>query len=271
MPPEAMRARLAGGLTLSYFEQGEPAGLALVLLPGPTDSWRCYAPVLSHLSQSVRAIAVSQRGHGDSDKPASGFRVEDYAGDLARFLDALGIDRAVVAGHSGAGLVARRFALAHPDRTAALVLEAAPTTLRGNAALEGFVASLVADLTDPVDKAFVQAVIGDTTGDLPAGFAEDMVQESLKVPARVWQETFASLLEYDDTGELGRLAAPVLLVWGDADDLVDRGMQDVLRDTIPDAELSVYPGIGHSPHWENPSRFATDAGAFVQRVANQSG
>jgi pimeloyl-ACP methyl ester carboxylesterase len=112
MAPESRSAALSRGLSLSFGAQGGGA-CPVVLLPGPTDSWRSYSPLLTALPESVRAIAVSQRGHGDSDKPLAGYRVEDMAGDIAPFLDAVGVDRAVVAGHSGAGLVARRFALDH--------------------------------------------------------------------------------------------------------------------------------------------------------------
>ena len=62
---------VAGGLTLSGWKQGDSSDLARVLLPGPTDSWRSYRSVFEHLPPTIRAIAVSQRGHGDSDKPSS--------------------------------------------------------------------------------------------------------------------------------------------------------------------------------------------------------
>ena len=133
-------------VSLSSAATGDPAGPALLLLPGPTDSWRSYEPVLEHLPASVRAIVVSQRGHGDSDKPPTGYRVQDFAVDVPMLLDALGIERAVLAGHSGSCLVARRVALDHPERVAGLVLEASPTTLRGHAGLTEFVESVVSIL-----------------------------------------------------------------------------------------------------------------------------
>ena len=76
------------GITLSYAASGgcKPT---LVFLPGPTDSWRSYYPVFERLSPSVGALAVSQRGHGDSDKPQTGYRVEDFAGDVVPLFDAL--------------------------------------------------------------------------------------------------------------------------------------------------------------------------------------
>ena len=266
MTTEPRTVRVQSNLTLSYVDQGEHSASTVVLLPGPLDSWRCFEPVLDQLPPTLRAIAVSQRGHGDSDKPEAGYTVQAFADDLPAFLDALGLDRAVIAGHSGAGLFARRFALDHPDRVAGLVLEATPLTLRGDARAESFVDSVVNDARDPVDIELVRRVIGDTAGALPMAFAEAMVRETLKVPAHVWRATFAGLLDYDDTAELERLSVPVLVVWGDADDLVTSDKLDALLNAIPHAQLVTYPGIGHSPHWEDPSRFAADLVRFLEQL-----
>jgi non-heme chloroperoxidase len=65
--------------------------------------------------------------------------------------------------------------------------------------------------------------------------------------------------------ELERISAPTLLVWGDADTLVTRDMQDVLTEHIRHPELVVYPGVGHTPRWEDATRFARDVAAFVER------
>jgi non-heme chloroperoxidase len=263
---EASTVPLQGGLTLSYAVHGDPAGPALVLLPGPTDSWRSYAPVLERFPPSIRAVAVSLRGHGDSDKPTTGYGVEDLAADVVPFLDALGIERAVLAGHSGSCLVARRVAIDSPGRVAGLVLEASPTTVRRVAGIEAFVESVVSGLKDPIDPDFARSVIVDTSSEhLGADLLDQLVVELLKVPARVWQEMFAGLLVYDDTAELARISAPTLLVWGDADVMVTRDMQDQLAALIPASELLVYSGAGHTPRWEDPSRFAADVAVFAER------
>lgn len=255
---------LPSGLRLSLTDQGSAAGPALVLLPGPTDSWRSYEPVLERLPASIRAVAVSQRGHGDSDKPPSGFGIEDFAADVVPLLDALGIERAVLAGHSGSCLVARRVAIDSPGRVAGLVLEASPLTLKGDERLEGLINSLLAQLEDPIDRAFArQVVVGTSSPEVSPEVIELFTGELLKVPARVWREMFTALARYDDTAELGAITAPALLLWGDADDLVDRAAQDTLAACIRTAELLVYPGVGHTPRWEDPARFAADVAAFV--------
>lgn len=258
---------LPGGLSLSYAEQGERSEPALVLLPGPTDSWRSYEAVLEAIPRSVRTIAVSQRGHGDSDKPRTGYRVQDFAGDVVPLLDAMDVERAVLAGHSGSCLVARRVAIDRPERVAGLVLEASPTTLRGHPELAAFVASVVSGLQDPIDADFARAFVVDTSsGEIGPDIVDRLAGELLKVPARVWQECFAALLDYDDLDELGRITAPTMLIWGDGDGLVGRDMQERLAELIPDADLLVYSGIGHTPRWEDGPRFASDVAAFIERL-----
>ncbi len=249
---------------LSYVVQGEDTGPVVVFVPGPTDSWSSYGPVLEHLPLSLRSIAVSQRGHGDSDKPAAGYRVEDFAADVVSLLDGLRIERAVLAGHSGSCLVVRRVAIDHPQRVAGLVLEASPTTLRGNSRLEEFVASVVSTLQDPIDIAFARSFVADTSSDsLAAEWLDRLAGDVAKVPAGVWKQMFAGLRDYDDLTELGSITSPTLLVWGDADALIERDTQQRLAELIGGAELVVYEGVGHTPRWEQPARFARDVHAFV--------
>lgn len=256
---------LASGLTLSYADQGDASGPAVLMLPGPIDSWRSYQPVLDLLPREVRAVAVSQRGHGESDKPEAGYGVQDCAADVVALLDALALERAVLAGHSGSCLVARRVALDHPERVAGLVLEASPTTLRDDVGLVRFVESVVCTLEDPIDPGFVRSfVVGTSSANVAPDLVDLLVRETLAVPARVWKQTFAGLLEYDDRAELPLLGAPTLLVWGGADALVSRDMQDQLARSIPGADLLVYPAVGHTPRWEDPARFAGDLAAFAR-------
>jgi pimeloyl-ACP methyl ester carboxylesterase len=255
-------------LTLSYVRQGDAVESAVLLLPGPTDSWRSYQPVLAHLPRETYAVSMSQRGHGESDKPERGYAVEDFAADVVSFLDALGIARAVLAGHSGSCFAARRVALDRPDRVAGLFLESSPTTLRRDPALVGSLESVISKLDDPITPDFARSFLAQTSSvDLPPDLGDLLVSELLKVPAHVWKQTFSGLLEYDDLSELGRIQAPTLLVWGDADAVVPREMQDELARRIPDADLLVYPGVGHTPRWENPLRFSSDLADFSRRVA----
>ncbi len=267
MAREESTLSLSRGPTLSYAVQGDQTSLPLVLLAGPADSWVSYRVVLDQLPSRIRAVAVSQRGHGDSDKPATGYRVEDFADDVVRLLDDLGIERAVLTGHSGSCLVARRVAIDRPDRVAGLVLEASPTTLISDAGLIDFVETVISTLEDPIDATFARSFVVDTSSPaVSREFTDELVRELQKVPARVWRELFASLLHYDDRPELARITARTLLIWGDADPLVRSEVQEELIARIPSAKLVVYPGVGHTPRWQDPSRFASDVVTFLDRL-----
>jgi pimeloyl-ACP methyl ester carboxylesterase len=263
------RITLASGLTLSYWSQGAAGDPTILFLPGPTDSWRSYEPILDAIPAHLRAVAVSLRGHGDSSKPASGYSIEHLAADVVPLLDALEIERAVLVGHSGSCLVARRVAVEAPNRVVGLVLEASPTTLRDDPKLCEFVYSVVSELTDPIGQEFARNFIADTSSDvLPVELIEALVEDLVKVPVRVWQEMFTSLLAHDDTAELSLVNTPARLVWGDADPLVPRSMQDDLACRMPMAELVVYRGVGHTPRWEEPERFANDVTTFALHLSS---
>jgi pimeloyl-ACP methyl ester carboxylesterase len=191
MKPSAQYARLASGLAVHYAEQGDPAGVPVIFLHGVTDSWRSFELLFAHLPRSFRAIALSQRGHGDSDRPEAGYRAKNFSEDLAAFMDALGLERAVIVGHSMGTQGAQRFAIDHPERLLALMLIGAFATMRGNAPAEEFWASEVARLRDPIDPALARAFQESTLAQpIPSGFLDTAVAESLKVPARVWRAAF---------------------------------------------------------------------------------
>lgn len=88
----------AAGVTLDGAEHGDPKGSPGVFLQGITDSWRSFAEVLPLMPPRIRAIALSYRGHGDSSKPATGYRVSDFAGDIIGAMDAAGIRRRALSG-----------------------------------------------------------------------------------------------------------------------------------------------------------------------------
>jgi pimeloyl-ACP methyl ester carboxylesterase len=258
---------LPGRVKLSYVRAGDPSGIPVLLLHGVTDSWRSFEPVLPHLPASVNAIALSQRGHGDSERPRGGYRTRDYAADVAAGVDALGLDRPVVVGHSMGATNAQRFAIDHPDRLRGLVLAASFASYRRHPTVTDLCESVVARLEDPIDPAFVREFQeGTVARPVPAAFMDTVVRESLKVPARVWRATFGGFLEDDCVADLGRIRAPTLILWGDRDTLCRREDEDTLLHAIAGSRLVVYEGVGHAIHWEEPERFAADLVAFVHTV-----
>lgn len=259
--------KLSTGVTLPYLEQGLSSGIPVVLLHGTTDSWRSFEGVLPYLPAELRAFALTQRGHGDADRPETGYRPSDFSADVAAFLDAVGIDAAIVAGHSMGSFIAQRFALDYPERTLGLVLAGSFATLRDHAGIQEFWDEAIANLSDPVPEELAFEFQESTlTQAVPPAFLEMVVGESLKVPARVWKASFAGLMEADHRAELGKIAAPTLIIWGDQDTIAPGHQQDALAAGIPNARLLVYHGAGHGLHWEEPQRFAADLVVFVRSI-----
>jgi len=255
-------------IKLPYVEQGDATGVPVVMLHGVTDSWRSYEPVLPYLPDDIRAVAVTQRGHGDAPKPESGYLIEDLAGDVVGLMDELEIGRAVVVGHSMGSWVARQIAIEHPERVLGLVLagsfRAQVSGDPGTAAAMRELADVPDPVTDEVARVFQVSTLAQP---IVPELLDTFVAESMKVPARVWRDLFLGFAEIDQADGVAELEMPALLVWGDRDAFITREVQDELLETLPDPRLEVYEGVGHAVHWERPRRFARDVAAFSRYSA----
>ena len=258
--------RLPNGVTLRYVEQGPTDAMPLILLHGFPDSWLSYETVLANLPSPIRAIALSQRGFGTSDKPDGSYHPRDLAADLADFMTLRRIPRAIVAGHSMGALVAQRFALDFPERVAGLVLIGTFKTLRDSAELAELIEE-VSKMSDPIDLDLVRAFQASTLGQPVADeFFRTVVAEGARLPLRIWRAVLQEIAAYDDFTELAQIAAPTILFWGEHDDFSTYEQQQELASEIPGAELRVYAGAGHSLHWEEPRRFASDLANVVRTL-----
>lgn len=259
--------RLATELQMHYAEQGSPGGEILICLHGYADSWYSYSRLLPLLPAHYHTYAISQRGHGDSERPVAGYTVDGLAADVVAFMDAVGVRRATLVGDSSGTIIARRVAESHPERVARLVLIAAPIRLPVNEATLGLLET-IRTLQAPVPLDFVRGFHdGVVHVPLPEVFAEQAVAESLKLPAWVWRAALEGLLAADDSGRLGQIVAPTLLIWGEQDQFIPREEQERLAAAIPNARLVICPETGHAPHWERPERVAGDLEAFVEATA----
>lgn len=266
--PDVRRVAVARGVSIPYVDQGARDGVPVVLIHGLGDSLRSYELVRAHLPRDVRALVPSLRGHGDADRPDQGYTPADHAGDIAVLLHDAGVDQAVIAGHSSGSQIAQLFAVTYPQRTRGLVLIGAPGPHPNRAATAEMTVE-VAALADPIDETWLRDFAASTiAGPVPETFLDMIVAEARKVPARVYRAAWPGIRDFDLSGDLHRITAPSIIVWGDQDrvPIATREAQDQLVDAIPDARLIIHSGAGHSPHWEQPERFATDLASFVRSL-----
>jgi non-heme chloroperoxidase len=259
------RTPLTTGPTLHYAEQGDRSWEPIIFLHGYSDSWFSFSRVLPLLSSEYHAFALTQRGHGDSDKPQCCYTPEDFAADFNAFMDALGIDEATVVGASTGALFAQRVALSYPHRVSRLVLVGAQTP--ANEAIVGL-REEVRVLEDPVPPEFVRAFQESTIYQpVPQEFLDTVVSESLKLPARVWRDYMEQAvlsIDHDYVLALGEIDVPTLILWGEQDPLFPREEQERLAAAIPGAILKVYPETGHALHWDQPEWVVRDLEEFMK-------
>lgn len=259
----SQRIALRTGIELAYLDRGPADGEAVVLLHGYTDSSFSFSRMLPHLPAGWRVVVPDLRGHGASSKDAPTCTMLDLAADVVAFLDALGIERATLVGHSMGSLVAQIVASDHPRRVRGLVLIGSMVR-GGNEATLGLLEEVSA-MRGAVDEAFVrdfqQACLA---GPVPDDFFAAVVEHGTTVRHDTWRRALADFVLQDTSARLGAIGAPTLIVWGAEDAFSSRDEQDELAGRIRGAELRVLPAVGHCPNWEQP---ALVAGLLVDFVA----
>ncbi|WP_164851351.1 alpha/beta fold hydrolase [Larkinella soli] len=255
--PVEKSTKLPNGITLHYVEQGDTGGIPVIFLHGITDSWHSYERVLPLLPKTIHAYALSERGHGNSTKPLTGFRPEDFAEDLALFMKHHRIGEAVIVGHSMSSTITQCFAVRHPELVRSVVLVGAFADYNTEL-MTGFVKEL-ATLKDPIDRKYAEEFQKSTLyRPVPPAYFETVVDESMKAPARVWYGVMSSFLKVNYLSGLRAFRKPTLVIWGEKDTYALRNDQDLLQKAIPGSKLLIYEETGHAVHWEDPERFVRD-------------
>ncbi|TNC51859.1 alpha/beta hydrolase [Rubellimicrobium rubrum] len=254
----------ADGQQLSYVEVDGTDGVVddpLILLHGYTDNSRSWSLLVPHLG-GRHVYAVDLRGHGGSDAPACCYGIDAFSGDLLGFMDALGIDRADIVGHSLGSMTAGVFAAEHPDRVDHLVLVS--TAFSVPKGPTDWLWDNVPALTPPIDpnSQFMLDWYANPTP-VDDDFLSRERAESAAVPLHVWTGVLRALTMTDWSWYARRIESPVLVLWGDQDGLFDAGTQDWVRDTLPEAEFETYAGHGHNMFWERPEDVGARIVAFL--------
>lgn len=254
--------QLKTGFTMHYAEAGNPNGQAIIFLHGITDSWVSFSGVLPLLPATLHAFALDQRGHGDSARPES-YTLDSFAADVKEFMGVKGISSATIVGHSMGSYVAQRVAINHPELVSRLILVGSMTTPVNDVTVE--LDELFRAVTDPVDPDFVKEFQTSTIHHpVPDAFLNLIIEESLKLPARVWRNAWTGFFTENHAARLPELHVPTLILWGEEDGAFPREDQARLLELIPNATLKLYPETGHALHWERPERFVSDLLGFVQ-------
>jgi pimeloyl-ACP methyl ester carboxylesterase len=251
----------ADGLTMTYVEAGDPAGPPTILLHGYTDnsrSWSLLAPLLS----DRRLIMLDLRGHGGTAAPACCYGPDSLAHDVAQAMEALGIAKADVIGHSMGSTTAATLAAWHPEKVGKLVLIS--TAIEMPAAATDWLWANVPGLPETIDPngEFMMAWYWNPNP-VPADFIDRERAESAATSRNAWLGVLQGLTAMDLGKVAPKITAPTLILWGDQDSFFDAASQEAVRAAYPKAQYQAFAGYGHNMFWEVPDQVAAAIQPFL--------
>ncbi|NJM07116.1 alpha/beta hydrolase [Candidatus Gracilibacteria bacterium] len=232
------------------FGRGRP----VLFLHGWLGSWRYWFPTMEVVADNFRTYSFDFWGFGDSRRKQTQESIQNYSDQVIRFLDALGIDRVQLVGHSMGGMVALKTAINYPERITRVATVGAP--------INGDSLSWLLKLTDRplfadafarlpwLRRQLFRFFLGETND--PA--VSEVIDDSVKSSANTLRRAVSSMLRTDLSLELDRLRVPSLIVHGGRDDIVSPNQID-LFDDIPTSEVVLMPSSRHFPFLDEAELF----------------
>lgn len=240
------------GIRLAYERLG--TGTPMVLLHGYPLDHHLWDDVVPLLSVTFDLIVPDLRGFGGSSTVESFYAMEDFAGDIAALLDHLGIQKAVIVGHSMGGYIALAFARLYPARVTGLGLVGSQALADAPDRKEGRYKS-AAEVADKGIGSVVAVMTSKLTSDARLqGYAKQSMER--QQPAAYIGALKAMAERVDSTPVLASFHFPVVLVHGDADALIPIDRAREIKAAIPEAHLVEISGAGHMPMMESPQKTA---------------
>jgi len=262
------------GVALAAYAWGNPQGREIVFIHGYSQSHLAWRRQMDEpaLGEEFRMVAYDLRGHGASDQPLQREHYRDdrlWADDLAAVIAAAGLKRPTLVAWSYGGRVVADYVRFHgQDRLAAINYVAAIT--KSDRAFWGPELKLTAEMASNdlavnvrASRRFVHACFAGR----PAGEEMEItLAYTMAVPAKARALIMARTRDEGDI--LAQLRVPVLVTHGTMDRIILPAAGRYTAAQVRGARLSLYDAVGHSPFFEDPTRFNRELAAFV-RAANQ--
>ena len=250
---------IAAGVHYFLHEGGSVLKPTLVLIHdagGDHLSW----PAEMRRLPAYRVIALDLPGHGKTAGPGRQ-SVQDYARDVADFIDFIGLSRAVFVGHAMGGAIALTLAINHPDRVAGIGLISTgpilpiPSSVIENAANQSTLPKAITCLQE--------MSVGSQT---PQNLKESLFKRLSETRQTLLLDDLLACDRFNLTSCLKAVQTPVLVVCGLEDKLTPVGFSKVLSNQIPGAALQTVEGAGHMLIVEQPQRVAKLISIFLSTI-----
>lgn len=245
------------------------SGPAIVLLhPTPADH-EFFLPLSKLLAARYRLILPDLRGHGESELGNGSATMEKHAFDIARIMDAVGVDRAPLMGVSIGGRVIFEFWRRFRERVSALVLcntEARADSPEARTNRYRNADDVLRRGTEPFFESMVPKLMGETT----RHSRPDLVEGALRMMRRMSPEDVAGVQRGmaerpDSVPTLKTINVPTLIITGDEDVLTGLPDAELMKQNIAGSELKVVSKAGHFSPWEQPE----EVGSILRRFLGE--
>jgi pimeloyl-ACP methyl ester carboxylesterase len=248
------------GLTINYDVQGE--GEPLLLIPYTSADHACWAFQLPAYTEQFTCIAIDLPGSGESDKPPGPYSTEGHADQVAALLDAIGIERAHVAGMSFGGAVGIHLAARHPGRVRSLSLHSAwhasDDYLKTVVEQWRTLAPALPTVADVVIQGiFPWCFTPEMYVERPefVDTLEDFVRGRPAQPLDAFLAQTDAVIAHDASAALNEIDAPTLITFGARDLVCSTRFAEPLNDGIAGSELVVFEHLSHAGLHEDPETF----------------
>jgi len=263
-----------GSLDIAYLRNHQAAdGDTIVMIHGFAANKDNWTRLAGHLTADFNVYAIDLPGHGDSSKPLDiGYRLEDQAGYVARILEALSVQDAHIMGNSMGGAITALYAAHYPGKVKSAVLF-------DPAGILEYESELV-DLVMEGDNPLIPKQPGDFERLMDFALEKEpfvpwpimgVMEEKAIANREVNEVIFAAIrdagFESDFRDAITRIQAPVLIIWGKEDRVINYQNGEVFEAAIPDARLELMDGIGHAPMVEAPAKSADLFREFIGQPA----
>lgn len=251
------------GLTL-HVQRTDPAtGPPLVLLNPIGSDLRVWDDVAGRLASGFQIIRYDLRGQGLSDAPAGEYTLDDHVADLAGLLDALGLDTVALAGCSLGGLVAQAFALAHPQRTARLVLLDTLPRIGSAGGWTERMAQVQAQGLAALAPELIRRWFAPEYFEAHPDDAHGYTTLLARTPPTGYLGSCAALRDADLTAQIAALTPPTLILCGEHDVSTPPETCRALAHDLG-AGFELIAGAAHLPMVEQPQAVAGHLSAFLR-------
>ena len=270
---------MLNGREFVFLDRGE--GPAMLFIHGLTGSHRNWAHLVNELEADHRVVVPDLWGHGASAKPMGDYSLGAHAGTMRDLLDALGIERVTLVGHSLGGGIAMQLCYLFPERVERLVLVAsgglgrsvspllrAATVPGAGWVLPVIASSWVRGQGEAAGRAlgFVGWHASPDVTEIWRGFkslADADTRRAFLATTRSVIDPGGQTVNARDNLNLD-IDIPTLVVWGTRDRMIPAWHATLAEKVFPGCRVELFEGAGHFPHLDEPERFAELVSDFMK-------